>query len=1043
MLDRYCIECHGNNTAKAGLNYQALDTEAAFIADDTLLENMHFVLAEGEMPPERAEPQLPPEERNQLTAWLDQTLLELENANPNDPGLVVMPRLNHREYQRVLRDLTGEAIEVDSFLVPDSSAGEGFLNVGQAQTMTVGQFEGFFAAAKKLTEHLAASPESGVVWFDRPAPDLAEPEAMSEQIILLYEEWFDRLALPIYEERFDRVKEGTDMTFGSYLEALWLYKHRVALGRPDATFETVAAEYEVPLFASILQRWWEMLHWEETEVTKIRQLARSSFYVQRVAERWHALPAPASANDLETRRFVRQEMLAIEELRDFLNWDRLRKHEHSRIEFGHPPNSTARAKQKADNGQGFDVFTIDLTRPKDGRFYLIAADAWDGNEEDYLLWEKGIVEFADGSERPWQEVFRGVRDKKGRPVAWGSHPEGDELPSDSIGVQAPMVLELRIPEGMEDARILRLTSRLDPDHHKNASVYSAVDDSLPKWHEHVIRERRILGTGMGTKGMTSPRASDADHAGWMFGQSTNIFFKATSKVDQETKPWLELDALDAQMFFWADDELREMAGGGATLDSDFLYHFAYYYLPLKDYLPFMSEEQLAEFETWKRLVAYSLRSAHGQGDPAVEQQVARRELTDFVTRAWRQQPDEAVIEGLMQFYHTARANGLTMTEGLRQAIVPALVSPQFLYRFIPARGTEIAKLDSRHLAEKLAFLLWGSLPDDRLLSLGRDGRLQQPEVLEQEVARMLADERARGFAEEFAGFWLQFADFTSNANPDPERFEHFTPRVKEAMAEEPILFFQDLFAANRPITETLSADYTYLNEPLAEHYGISGVKGNEMRKVKLEDRRRGGILGMGSFLTKNSAPLRTSPVRRGAWLYETVLGVHLPPPPPNVGMISDDEVNEAGMTAREQLEEHRDNPACFSCHDRIDPLGIALEGFDPVGRWREKMLDGSPVDDQGRFVSTGDVLDGLEGLRAYLQERDEEFLAQFCRKLVGYMLGRSVKVTDKPLLTAMMEALAADEYRPRAAILTILTSPQFQYRRETFGDEPAYQASNH
>jgi len=354
LLANYCIECHGNDQSKAGLNYEALDTEEAFRADDDLLEEMHFVLAEMEMPPSAAPKQLSPEERNLLVDWLDLTMLELQNASPNDPGLVVMPRLNHREYQRVLDDLTGRPIEVGSFLVPDGSAGEGFLNVGQAQTMTVGQFEGFFAAAKKAADHLVASPTSGVVWLKTAAPDAEKAAPLSEAMILAFEEWFDRLAQPIYSQKFEELKEATGMTFGSYLEALWLYHHRGALGRPDATFETVAEAYEAPLFAAILRRWWELLHWQETEVKDMHELGRDSFYIQRVAERWHALPAPASAQDLETRKLVREEMLAIEELRDFINWDRFRRHEASGIEIPHPPNSTPRAKQKDDNGKGFD-----------------------------------------------------------------------------------------------------------------------------------------------------------------------------------------------------------------------------------------------------------------------------------------------------------------------------------------------------------------------------------------------------------------------------------------------------------------------------------------------------------------------------------------------------------------------------------------------------------------------------------------------------------------------------------------------------------------
>lgn len=1041
ILEKYCYECHGPAQEKAGLNYSLFETAEEFKADHEVMEETLFVLAEMEMPPETQEAQPSPEERNRVVAWLDALMLEVQNANPNDPGLVVMPRLNHREYARVIRDLTGREIDVRSFVVADTSAGEGFLNVGQAQTMTVGQFEGFFSAAKKVAEYLLATPEGGILWSAVPRQRAVYPEETAETARLIFRGWFDAAAKPIFRERFDRLKEATGLNLGAYLEALWQYRYRAELGRPEATFEEIAAGYEAPLFPTILARWWELLHWKETPHERMRQHAKSSFYIQRVAEAFASLPAPGSASREQVRQQVREAVTGIDAMREAIGWDWLRKHRYSDIEFSLPYENTAFKKMREELGKGFQPFHVDLTKPRDGRFFLIVGDAWDGNEGDFVVWQDGEVEFADGSTRPWQEVFPEVTDRAGKRVAWGSHPLGDPLPDSSIGVQAPSVLELQIPEGSPEPKALRMKVVMDPTHGLDSSTVPGVDDDLPRFHEHVLYERRVLGSGLACAFETSKRATAASRAAWHFNQASNIFFKGVSNQGPDAPPSAgkiydeeAVEGIQGQIYFWADDALKDWIGHGADRGPRMQYHFAYYFLPLRDYLPFLDEEQQQEFEDLKVLVRGMQSEAAGQGESAVERQAAARQLGALVERAWRQPVTPEQLEGLLAFYDAAREKGESYTQGLRQALVPALVSPQFLYRFIPKKGTELAAVDGRPMAERLAFLLWGSLPDERLLKLGYAGQLADRAVLEQEVTRMLEDERGRGFAEEFAGFWLGFADFESNANPDPVRFEQFVPALKAAMNEEPIRFFQDLFANNLPLTEALYADYTFLNGPLAQHYGVPGIEGPEMRKVTVHNGQRGGILGMGSFLTKYSAPLRTSPVKRGAWLYESVLGIHLPPPPPNVGMISDDEKNEEGLSAREQLEEHRRNPNCFSCHDRIDPLGIALESYDPIGRWRTVLLDGSDVDDQGRFVSSGEVLDGVEGLRGFLRENEEAFLQQFCRKLVGYMLGRPVAVTDKPLIETMLTRLEENELRPRAAILAVIESPQFQTRRELFED---------
>ncbi len=356
------------------------------------------------------------------------------------------------------------------------------------------------------------------------------------------------------------------------------------------------------------------------------------------------------------------------------------------------------------------------------------------------------------------------------------------------------------------------------------------------------------------------------------------------------------------------------------------------------------------------------------------------------------------------------------------------MSPNFLYRAQESRGSAEAYAIADHeLAERLAFFLWASVPDEELLQVAESGRLNEPDVLLAQARRMLADERGKRLAKHFAAAWMHFEGFEEYSAPDGERFAEFTPELREDMHREALLFFDDLFRNDQPITNVYDADYTFLNERLARHYGIKGVAGEEFRKVQVPKSRRGGVIGMGAILTKTSKPLRTSPVLRGEFVLSAVLGTPVPPPPDDVPLLSDDEVSKNGLTLAEQLAQHRDNTACYSCHARLDPLGYALENFDPIGRWRETYLSGNPVKVDG-VMPNGEKVAGLEGLRQYIADRQDQFVRNFSRTLLGYALGRRVEVIDEPLLQKIVEDLEANDYRFSTMLSGILTSPQFLHR---------------
>ncbi len=405
-------------------------------------------------------------------------------------------------------------------------------------------------------------------------------------------------------------------------------------------------------------------------------------------------------------------------------------------------------------------------------------------------------------------------------------------------------------------------------------------------------------------------------------------------------------------------------------------------------------------------------------------------LLRFAERAYRRPLEVREKAGALNLYTSLRQEGQEHDPALRSLLGRVLVSPNFLYRIEqPAAGVDPQPVSSWELASRLGYFLWSSMPDGELFRLAAAGSLRDPEVLAGQAGRMLKQARIRALALEFAAQWLGFREFDRNQGKNERLFPSFARRRAD-MYEESVRFFEELFRRDGSVIDILDADYTYLNQELADHYGIPEVAGNEWRRVQgIKRYQRGGVLGMGSMLSKQSGASRTSPVLRGNWIFETLLGNHLPKPPPNVPELPEDERHTQGLTVRQIVERHRSLPGCATCHDQIDPLGLALEGFDAIGRRRTRDLAGRPVD-SGVELQPGIEFRDLAGLRTYLlEQRREEFLRNFCRKLLGYALGRSVEVSDEGLLDEVQQSLERADFRFSAAVATIVQSPQFLNQR--------------
>ncbi|MBX3733582.1 MAG: DUF1592 domain-containing protein [Verrucomicrobiae bacterium] len=444
--------------------------------------------------------------------------------------------------------------------------------------------------------------------------------------------------------------------------------------------------------------------------------------------------------------------------------------------------------------------------------------------------------------------------------------------------------------------------------------------------------------------------------------------------------------------------------------------------------PILMEQYLEAAE--EVLLAADLRSL-GFAAPAwfrSDRETAARNLAAFGRRAFRRPVTADEVERWVGLYADARASGLSFDLATRAACKAILVSPHFLFRIEREQpGDTPWRLSDLEVASRLSYFLWSAPPDEPLLSLAEQGRLSDPAVHEAQVRRMLRDPRSAALAEQFTSQWLGTRTLHTTAQPDRGRFPEFSESLRDAMAAEPVAFVAALIRGNGSLRDLLDADYTFANAELARLYGINGVNSEALVRVSLPDRTRGGITGMAAVLTQTSYPLRTSPVLRGKWILEEVLGTPPPPPPPLVATLpADDRVRE-GLTFRQRLEAHRDKPNCASCHARLDPIGFALENFDPIGRWRNE-VDGAPVD-AGGVLPGGESVEGPVQLKEALLARKPLFLRHVAEKLLGYALGRGLEYYDIPTVKELVRATAADGDRLNTLILEITRSYPFLYRR--------------
>ena len=423
-------------------------------------------------------------------------------------------------------------------------------------------------------------------------------------------------------------------------------------------------------------------------------------------------------------------------------------------------------------------------------------------------------------------------------------------------------------------------------------------------------------------------------------------------------------------------------------------------------------------------------------DSAADNQACAQEIVQsFARRAWRRPLTGDERSRLSELIATALKAGETFRDTVALALKAVLVSPHFVFRVEGAGEIEnevgddnklsLQLVGNYELASRLSYFLWSTMPDDELFLLAEEGRLQDPEVLEKQVARMLADDRASALVDNFAGQWLGIRKLAA-ASPDPERFADFDDALRDAMAKETSMFFASIARDNRSVLEFIDSDYTFVNARLAQHYGIDGVEGEEFRRVPTTE-ERGGVLTHASVLTLTSNPTRTSPVKRGLWVLEEILGEPPPPPPPDVPDLSEEPEAILSGSLRERMEKHREDPDCAQCHSLMDPIGFAFENFDAIGAWRE--FDGRFKIDPAGELPGGQRFAGPGGLKKILSGRADDFARSLTEKLLTYAVGRGLEYYDKCAIDAIADRTKESEYRFHSLVTGVVLSDPFRKRR--------------
>ena len=691
-------------------------------------------------------------------------------------------------------------------------------------------------------------------------------------------------------------------------------------------------------------------------------------------------------------------------------------------------------------------------------FSLVATDAGDGNEHDFVVWQQPRL-VAEGQP---DIMLRDVAAASSRLVSrvgsetdatdtqaddfllFGKHPHGFAIDPRSFCVRAPSVIEIRLPAKLVIGREFVTTAVLDLQTGGQGSVQPEIVAGVSQAQSELLPSEVIvtlsdinIGADTRTISYLRPILVGEESTAWKRFESAMVEHRRVFPAALCYTQIVPVDELlTLTLFYREDDHLQRL-----MLDENQANRLDRLWQELR----YVSQDPLKQLDVLESLLETTIdHPQEGIFDALVKPFNAKAEafrqaliesesrhmdaLVVFAAKVFRRPLTDEENTGLRDLYRDLREQDLAHDVAFRLTMARVFTAAPFLYRLENiSAGTSTAAVSEWELASRLSYFLWSSQPDSELRENADRAALQTPEMLVQQTKRMLLDPRVRRLATEFTCQWLRIYDFDTVEQKSKKHFPEFAD-LRGDMYEESILFFTDLFQHDRSVLSLLQADHTFVNDRLATFYGMAGVEGGGWRRVdEVQQFGRGGILGLATTLAKQSGATRTSPILRGNWVSEVLLGERLPRPPKDIPALAD--AVPEGLSERQLFEQHSKDQSCAKCHQRIDPFGFALESFDAIGRRRRGDLEGVPLDTQ-TTLPDGSEIDGLAGLRDYLMNsRQDDFLDQFCRKLLGYALGREVQLSDEPLLANMKQRLAGADYRVSMAVETIVLSDQFRRKR--------------
>ncbi len=1074
FAEKYCNRCHNSKEARGELDLSRYSESRHVTKDFRRWKNIIDFIRHGEMPPED-EQQPTIEERTLVIETLEAILLEEAKKHAGDPGAILPRRLSNTEYDRSIRDLTGFDIRPTSDFPADPAAGEGFDNTSEALGMSPNLLKKYLLAAQHVSDHLVLKPQ-GMAFAPFPVTSYNERKKLTEQAIIdFYQSHVVRL--PDYLEAAWRYRYR-DEASRSVDIATWAQSHKLSGKYLALVSDTLSSASASSGYLKQVGQCWDAIPAPTEKGNPPPELAELErlieFRRQTLTFREEALIRSSAGNwpiahlEFRAKTAAQRDQFDpshLQQNRITLRFDRL----SAPKENAKPSSGTSlflRIDRDVDDGEGGIVLVQ--------RSLFSKSDQFPPNPDEAKKQEVVTL----------REVLDQHAPTVAAQLAFGKHPDGSQLDQDIFAIKAPALIEIPLsPDALRllDGKQLLLHAELDAKH-RERSVWIQHSVGKPPESPPTTRGSLLMH---GDSDLAKQLSQSAERfcqtfpnrffyvdnerglaAGFhlvegFFRDDQPLMQKVLSEEEQR-----QLDTLWQELHFVTQSTETLLRGfvWFERAERHTLHDERFDFLRSED--PQLVENAMLERFEKAYLEKLGVKLVPGTAQPQnpnpqyelihgffvktreglaqyraqlpIAEQKALGQLLSLSERAYRRPLRAEEKQSFQNLYQSLRKRGQGPEASLRGLFTAVLMSPDFFFHLRESpQGPSVYPLSNEALASRLSFFLWSSLPDDELRKAAVEGTLQDNDALLKQTRRMLNDPRMDAFGREFFGQWLRYRDYLSKDAINAPAFPGYDEPLRQAMFDEPVHLATYLIREDKPITALLNSDTTFVNGVLARHYGgeierqykrVATDPAQWHRVEGLRNQGRGGLFGMGVVLTKSSKGERTSPIKRGFWAVHHLLGQHFPPPPADVPELPPNE-KQASKTIRELIVQHTTNPKCAMCHVHFDSLGMALEGFDPIGRARTKDLADRPIDNIATFPN-GETGKGIPGLIGYIeQHRRQDFVRTFCRKFLGYALGRSVSLSDQPLLNEMEAALEKNDYRFSVLFETVVRSPQFRKQR--------------